>query len=96
VRLLPIAEGGMGFVEAVLRRDGGFERLYARKRLHPEHRRDAGFRAMFMDEARLAGLVRHPNVVSVLDVGEDAEGPFFIMEYVEGVSVARLLRAVAE
>ena len=47
---------------------------------------------MFMDEARLAGLVRHPNVVGVSDVGEDGDGPYLIMEYVEGVSLSRAIR----
>jgi eukaryotic-like serine/threonine-protein kinase len=47
---------------------------------------------MFMDEARLAGLVRHPNVVGVSDVGEDDDGPYLIMDYVEGVSLSRALR----
>jgi serine/threonine-protein kinase len=47
---------------------------------------------MFMDEARLAGLVRHPNVVGVSDVGEDDDGPYLIMDYVEGVSLSRAIR----
>ena len=46
---------------------------------------------MFMDEARLAGLVRHPNAVGVLDVGVDDDGPFLIMDFVEGVSLSRLI-----
>jgi eukaryotic-like serine/threonine-protein kinase len=46
---------------------------------------------MFMDEARLAGLVRHPNAVGVLDVGEDQDGPFLIMDFVEGVSLSRVI-----
>jgi eukaryotic-like serine/threonine-protein kinase len=81
----------MGYVELVLKRDGRFERLYARKRLHPHHRREPDLRGMFVDEARLAGLVRHPHVVSVLDIGEDGDGPFLIMDYVEGLPVARIL-----
>jgi serine/threonine-protein kinase len=47
---------------------------------------------MFVDEARLAGLVRHPNVVGVSDVGDDDDGPYLIMDYVEGVSLSRALR----
>jgi serine/threonine-protein kinase len=50
---------------------------------------------MFMDEARLAGLVRHPNVVGVSDVGEDDDGPYLIMDYVEGVSLSRAIREMA-
>lgn len=87
----PIAQGGMGSVELVQRRQGRWTRLYARKRLHPHLRRDPEFRRMFLDEARLAGLVRHPNVVSVQDVGEDHDGPYLILDFVDGVSAARLI-----
>jgi eukaryotic-like serine/threonine-protein kinase len=87
-----IAKGGMGYVELCFRREGRFLRWAARKRLHAQWRSDPQFRGMFMDEARLAGLVRHPNVVGVSDVGEDADGAFLIMDYVEGVSLARLAR----
>jgi len=82
----------MGYVELCVRREGRFWRWCARKRLHQEFRSDVRFRTMFMDEARLAGLIRHPNVVGVSDVGEDEDGPFFIMDYVEGVSLGRVIR----
>jgi hypothetical protein len=49
----------MGSVELVLRSEGSFQRWSARKRLHAQYRNDPTFRAMFMDEARLQGLVRH-------------------------------------
>jgi serine/threonine-protein kinase len=49
---------------------------------------------MFVDEARLAGLVRHPNVVGVSDVGEDEDGPYLIMDYVEGVSLSKTIREI--
>ncbi|MES1172073.1 MAG: serine/threonine-protein kinase [Bacteroidota bacterium] len=86
-----IAQGGMGYVELVFRREGRFLRWCARKRLHEQFRNDPTFRSMFMDEGRLAGLVRHPNAVGVLDVGEDEDGPFLIMDFVEGVSLSRLI-----
>lgn len=47
-----------------------------------------------MDEARLAGRIHHPNVVSVLDAGEDPHGVFIVMEYVEGDSLATLQRTL--
>jgi eukaryotic-like serine/threonine-protein kinase len=90
-RVATIAQGGMGYVELVFRREGRFLRWCARKRLHEQFRTDLTFRSMFMDEARLAGLVRHPNAVGVLDVGEDDDGPFLIMDFVEGVSLSRLI-----
>jgi serine/threonine-protein kinase len=90
-----IAAGGMGSVALVVRREGSFHRLFAVKRLHPQFRDDPDFRAMFLDEARIAGLLRHPNVVSVLDVGEDDEGPYLLMEYVEGVTLHHLVARAA-
>lgn len=86
----------MGQVDLCVRQTGRFERLYAVKRLHPHLREDEAMRSMFLDEARVAGMVRHANVVAVLDVGEDADGPFLVMDYVEGVSLSRLIRAQAQ
>jgi serine/threonine-protein kinase len=94
VVILRIAEGGMGYIELVARQQGRFSRLFARKRLHPHLRGDAAFRAMFLDEARLAGLIRHPNVAAALEVGEDADGPFLLMDYVDGPSLAEVLARV--
>ena len=75
----------MGRVELVVRREGEFARVYAMKRLLGDMVDDAELREMFQKEARIAGLIRHANVVPVLDVGEDEIGPFLVMEYVEGV-----------
>jgi tRNA A-37 threonylcarbamoyl transferase component Bud32 len=91
-RLATIASGGMGRVDLCVRRSGTFSRLYAVKRLHPHLVDDHTMRAMFLEEARVAGLLRHANVVSVLDLGEDAEGPFLVMDYVDGVSLSRFVR----
>ena len=63
LKLLELAKGGMGTVELGLRREGGFRRLYAVKRLHAHLLDDEDLRAMFVDEARIAGLLRHANVV---------------------------------
>ncbi len=92
VRISDIASGGVGHVALAVKKEGSFERLYAVKRLRAEHREDADFRTMFFDEARLAGCVRHANVVSVIDVGEDDEGPFLVMDYVEGVPLSAIVR----
>jgi serine/threonine-protein kinase len=92
LRLTTLAAGGMGVVELCARRSGAFVRLLAVKRLHPHLRDDEGMRAMFLDEAKLAGLIRHANVVPVLDFGEDGEGPFLVMDYVEGLSLSRFVR----
>lgn len=86
-----LASGGMGRVEIAVRREAHFERLFAVKRLHPQFASDPLVRDMFLDEARIAGLIRHPNVVHVLDVGKDFEGPFLVMEYVEGLSLSEIV-----
>lgn len=86
-----LAEGGMGQVEIAVRLAGPFKRLYAVKRLRKQLMGDEEARTMFLDEARLTGLVRHPNVVSVLDVGVDRRGPFLVMDFVEGLSAAQLI-----
>ncbi|HEX8794618.1 MAG TPA: serine/threonine-protein kinase, partial [Polyangiaceae bacterium] len=52
------------------------------------------FVSMFLDEARLAARIRHPNVVPTLDVVQTDEEMFLVMEYVQGESLAKLLRAV--
>lgn len=86
-----LAEGGMGSVEIAVREAGTFRRLYAVKRLRNEVLDDESARTMFLDEARLAGLIRHPNVVSVLDVGVDRRGPYLVMDYVQGLSCGQLI-----
>ncbi len=89
-----IAAGGMASVHlGRLRGSVGFSRTVAIKRLHPQFAKDPEFVAMFLDEARIAARIRHPNVVPTLDV-VDADGELFlVMDYVEGESLARLVRA---
>lgn len=91
-----IATGGMATVHlARALGAGGFERLVAVKTMHPHLAREPEFVAMFLDEARLAARIRHPNVVATMDVQSDDDGLFLVMEYVEGPSVSRLLKAIA-
>jgi eukaryotic-like serine/threonine-protein kinase len=90
-----IASGGMATIHiGRLLGPVGFARTVAIKRLHPPLARDPEFVAMFLDEARLAARIRHPNVVSTLDVVATEGELFVVMEYVPGESLARLLRAV--
>ena len=93
--LLPIATGGMATVY-LARALGiaGFEREVAVKLMHPHLRADGEGAALdLLEEARLAGRIRHPNVVAVLDVGDDPHGIFLVMEYIEGETLSSLLRA---
>jgi serine/threonine-protein kinase len=74
----------------------GFSKTVAIKRLHPQLARDPEFVSMFLDEARLAARIRHPNVVSTLDVVATDRELFLVMEYVQGESLRHLERRAAE
>jgi serine/threonine-protein kinase len=71
----------------------GFAKTVAIKRLHPAFAKDPDFAAMFIDEARLAARVRHPNVVQMLDVIAVDEELFLVLEYCHGEPLSRLLRS---
>lgn len=58
---------------------GGFEKLVVVKRIYPHLCRDHTFVRMFLDEARVAASIRHPNVVEILDIKRDDEGFFIVM-----------------
>lgn len=81
----------MGIVSLAVREEGPFRRAYAIKRLKPECRHEPRVRSMFLEEARIAGLLHHPNIVSVVDIGEDDEGPYLVMDFIQGVSLADLI-----
>jgi eukaryotic-like serine/threonine-protein kinase len=74
----------------------GFSRTVAIKRLHAQFASDPEFVSMFLDEARLAARIRHPNVVPTLDVVATGGELFLVMDYVPGESIARLSRALRE
>jgi eukaryotic-like serine/threonine-protein kinase len=91
-----IASGGMATVHlGRLTGAVGFSRTVAIKRLHPQFAKDPEFVSMFLDEARLAGRIRHPNAVSTLDVLSLENELFLVMEYVHGESLAKLARVAA-
>jgi serine/threonine-protein kinase len=89
-----LAAGGMAVVHlGRLLGPVGFARTVAIKHLHPHFASSPEFVAMFLDEARLAARIRHPNVVATIDVVVDATEIFLVMDYVQGETLARLLRA---
>jgi serine/threonine protein kinase len=91
-----IASGGMATVYlARLTGMGGFQRFVAMKRLHPHLAGEKEFVEMFLDEARIAARIHHPNVVPILEVGASQVGYFLVMEYIEGDTLARLLARAA-
>ena len=90
-----IAAGGMATIHlGRLLGPVGFARTVAVKRLHPQYAKDPEFVSMFLDEARLAARVQHPNVVATIDVVATDGELFLIMDYVRGESLSKLLRAV--
>lgn len=89
-----LAEGGMADVYLAVTQSAGFEKLVVIKQLRPDLAQDPTFVTMFMDEARLAARLNHPNVVQTLEVGTDEKtGLHFIaMEFLEGVAYVRFAR----
>jgi serine/threonine-protein kinase len=89
-----IAAGGMATVHlGRLEGGAGFARTVAIKRLHPRFAGDPQFVAMLLDEARLAARVQHPNVVPVFDVVATPGEILLVMQYIQGESLGRLVRA---
>lgn len=94
-----IATGGMA--ELFLARfsgPGGFEKRCAVKRILPQYASDAEFLRMFLNEARVAAMFDHPNIVQIFDHGTDENtGQHFIaMELVNGLDLRQLLRLARE
>jgi serine/threonine protein kinase len=87
--------GGGGMAEVFLARqqlNGGGQRLCVVKRLWPEMVGDLDLIDMFLDEARLAARLSHPNLVPVYDFGEYAGAQYIAMEYVPGRTLADVLQ----
>lgn len=88
-----LASGGMATVHlGCLLGPAGFSKLVAIKCLHQEFAAEPEFVSMFLDEARLASTIHHPNVVASLDVVAEQGELLVVMEYVHGETLAGLLR----
>jgi serine/threonine-protein kinase len=95
--LCPIATGGMATVWlARLRGKRGFEKLFAIKTIRTELVDDPRFQEMFLDEARIASGIQHPNVAQILDLGEQQDVLFIVMEWVDGDSLAKVRKLVTK
>ncbi len=92
--LCVLAHGGMANVWlARVQGKMGFERLFAVKTILPTVADDPSFKSMFLDEARIASRIEHPNVVHMVDVGECSGVPYLVMDLVEGEPLQKLPRA---
>lgn len=88
-----IGGGGMAEVfDGVVVGAEGFARPVAIKRMLPSLSQDPAFGEMFINEARLAALLLHPNIASVVDFDRDEDGSYFlVMELIKGVDLRKLL-----
>src|SRR5579863_6800270 len=90
-----IASGGMAEV-FLARQEGpkGFAKTVVIKRILPSFAKKREFVRMFLDEARLAALINHPNVSSIYELGEDEKTSsyFIAMEYIDGCDLRRVVR----
>ncbi len=88
-----LGRGGMADVFlAVARGPMGFNKLAVIKRLRSNLADDPAFRTMFLDEARLAARLNHPNIVHTYEVGEHDQAYFIAMEYLEGQPLNKVIR----
>ena len=85
-----LGKGGMGAVYRAehIRTSG----LRAIKILLPEAAADPDIYRRFEDEAKITSALRHPNIVQVMDFDTDADTPFIVMEYLDGVTLDAQLR----
>lgn len=97
-RYRPIASIGRGGMSEVYlavtsgtEAAAGFQKLLVLKLLRPEMAEEPEFVKMFMDEARLAARLNHPNVVQTIEVGQDGDRFFLAMEYLEGQPLHRIV-----
>ena len=92
-----IGVGGMGRVHlACMEGPAGFVKWIAVKRIHPHLVEDVSVVRMFLDEARVAARISHPNVATVLELGEDERGYFIAMEYLHGEPLREIVRRAEE
>ncbi|MCA9620757.1 MAG: serine/threonine protein kinase [Myxococcales bacterium] len=89
--------GGMATVwRAIQRGAAGFERPVGLKRVKAQFAHDRSFREMFVEEARVAAQLVHPNIVQIYDFGVEEGRYFLVMEWVEGINLARFCSSMVE
>ena len=89
-----LAQGGMAEVYLARQQGpGGYQKLVVIKRVRPHLAKDEDFVAMFVNEARLAAMINHPNVVQIFDLGQENGDWFLAMEYLDGRDMLQVGRA---
>lgn len=92
-----LATGGMGEVHlAKMQGPAGFAKTVVVKKVLPHLARDPNFVEMFLNEARLAAVLTHPNIVQIFELGEEAGTYFIAMEFVNGRSLKAIKQALLD
>ncbi|MBX7195116.1 MAG: serine/threonine protein kinase [Sandaracinaceae bacterium] len=92
-----LGQGGMAAVYlARARGPAGFQKLFAIKTIHAHLASDRQFATMFLDEARIAAALHHPNIAHVFELGEDHGSYFLAMEYLLGEHLGALERQLGQ
>ncbi len=92
-----LATGGMAEVYLALSGElSGFRTLVVVKRILPHLASNNDFIRMFLDEARIAALLDHPNVVRIIEVGHERDEYFLVMELVQGKPLSAIVRKAAK
>jgi TonB family protein len=93
----PIATGGMAEVyRARMSGVEGFQKIVAIKRILPHLTDNHEFVTMFVDEAKLAAQLQHPNIVHIYDLGKIERSYYIAMEYIDGRDLRSILRTLEE
>lgn len=93
----PIATGGMAEVyKARMRGVEGFQKIVAIKRILPHLTDNDEFVTMFIDEAKLAAQLQHPNIIHIYDLGKIERSYYIAMEYIDGKDLRSILRMLDE
>ncbi len=92
----PLSKGGMALVfEARREVFGGVSPRFALKVILPDFASSNTFRELFINEARLGAAMRHQNLVQIVDFAEDKDRWFIVMEYVEGLTLSKIISTAA-
>ncbi|MFH1437950.1 MAG: serine/threonine-protein kinase, partial [Pseudomonadota bacterium] len=90
-----LATGGMAELYLALQRSiSGFEKLIVIKKILPRYAADKEFIEMFLDEARIAATLNHPNIVQIFDVGSVGKDYFIAMEFIHGEDLRNIVGAM--
>ena len=95
--LMPLGQGGMARVYLAEQRGvGGFTRRVVIKQILEQHAANDRFVRMFVDEANIAVNLQHPHIVQVLELGQENEALFMVLEWVDGVDLNTLFNLLVE